>query len=98
MQGNVLLLSYPAIKFIHFELAVVSYLTAELHWYLWFLSAQAQCFFQNKNRQQISIYLSVLFPSKANIVSFKICWPCINMKRIPIYWKNDSKYNVCKVS
>ena len=34
MQGKVLLLSYPAIKFIHFELAVVSYLTAELHRYL----------------------------------------------------------------
>ena len=34
MQGKVLSLSYLAIKFIHFELAVVSYLTAEFHWYL----------------------------------------------------------------
>ena len=65
MQGKVLSLSYPAIKFIHFELAELFQLS--------FIGTCSFCqhkhnVFLKKSHQQVSVYLSILFPSKANIV------------------------------
>ena len=67
MQGNVyvLSLSYPGIKFIHFELAVLSDSWISL---VPVVSVSTSTMFFLKNHQQVSVYLSILFPS--NIVSF----------------------------
>ena len=72
-------LSYQTIKFIHFEFTEL-HVTAELCSLIVSVSTIKHDLFFSHQRQTLSV--------------LKFQWPCINMKKIPMYWEHDFKYNM----